>query len=244
MAHASFSEHRRDLLPTITKTWGDHLHDVVVDEVGRGAWPTVRACWHRALELAGGQGHVLAAQDDFSLVPGAPELMGALSNRFPERILAFRWPKASCSWLWHLAVRDDTYWAKCNHAWTGGSVALPVALAEEFLVWADRFDAAGGDRYEHLDDVRLDLWALASGNPMWRLRWTLIHHEGDDYSIVRGGRRPPSPEMGVVASAAELPSLDDPKWNETEVPEYTDYPEGLRLSACAMLKGKPAELGL
>lgn len=244
MAHASFSRHRVELLPTITKSWGDHLHGIHCDDIRQGAWPTVRTCWRKALELAEGQGHVLAAQDDFELIPGAPELMNALSDRFPDRILAFRWPKASCSWLWHMAVDQGKYWARCNHGWTGGAIALPAQRCEEFLEWAERFDDLGGRNHNHADDARLDMWTLATKIPVWRTRWTLMNHRGDDYSVVRNAGRMPSPEMGVVASVDEIPSLDDEQWDDPEAPEYTEYPEGFRLTASTMLRGRQQALGL
>lgn len=244
MAHASFSRHRQGLLPTITKSWGDALHHIIADDVQQGAWPTVRSCWHKALELADGKGHVLAAQDDFEVIPGATALMNALSDRFPDRILSFRWPRASCSWAWHQAVGMDVYWARINHAWTGGAVALPTARCEEFLTWAERFDELGGRNHQHADDARLDMWTISTGIPVWRTRWTLMNHRGDDYSVVRNAGRMPSPEMGKVASCEEIPGLDDPKWDVTEVPEYTEWPEAFRLTASTMLRGRQRELGL
>lgn len=243
MAHASFSHHRRDLLPTITKSWEGRLAHIIEDDIRQGAWPTVRSCWHKALELADGQGHVLAAQDDFELVPGAAGLMDGLSDKFPDRILSFRWPQASCSWLWHQAVDEGSFWGKVNHSWTGGAVALPVALCEEFLDWAERFDEYGGYRYSHMDDARLDMWTIGTKKMVWRTRWTLMTHRGDDYSVVRSGAPNASPEMGRVSSVTEVPGLDDARWGAVDAPRYTEIPEGFRINASTMLRGNVAELG-
>lgn len=243
MAHASFSEHRRNLLPSIKETWGDHLDHIIADDVKQGAWPTVRSCWEKALELADGKGHVLAAQDDFALAKGAPELMVALCDKFPDRVISFRWAQASCSWLWHMAVDRDTCWATVNHAWTGGAVCLPVKTAEWFLEWADEFDALGGVNHIHCDDTRLDLFFLAQKIKVWRTRWTLMHHVGDEYSVIRKMANV-SPEMGRVASVAEVPGIDDPRWNDTDVPNYDEYPEAFKLSASTLLRGRQKQMGL
>jgi hypothetical protein len=243
MAHASFSSHRRELMPQILESWDGYLDHIIEDDIGQGAWPTVRSCWHKALELAEGKGHVLAAQDDFLLAKGAPELMDGLSDKFPDRIISFRWAQASCSWLWHQCVDQDLAWGKVNHAWTGGAVALPIPVAEEFLEWAERFDDLGGASQIHLDDARLDLFFLGTGRMVWRPRWTLMHHLGDDYSVIRGMPNL-SPEMGRVASTAEVPGLDDPRWDRTDVPEYNEWPEAFRLTASTMLRGRQAAMGL
>lgn len=244
MAHAAFSPQRQELMPSVAATWGDHLHHIIADDVKQGAWATVRSCWQKALEISDGKGHVLAAQDDFTVAAGGAELMTQLCAKFPDRVISFRWPRASCSWLWHLAVDRDTVWAKANHAWTGGAVALPAYRAEEFLTWAERFDELGGRNYPHADDARLDMWSLSTGIPVWRTRWTLLHHVGGSFSVVRNGATNDSPEMGLVADVAEVPSLDDPRWDDTDVPEYDEWPEGFKLNASTMLKGRGAQLGL
>jgi hypothetical protein len=244
MAHAQFAEQRREMLPRVTASWEDRLDHIVEDRLKAGAWPTVRACWQTGLELGGHQGHVLAAQDDFVLAEGAAELMADLCEQFPDRVMSFRWPQASCSWLWHHVEKRDVCWARTNHAWTGGAVALPAALVTEFLEWAQRFDDAGGHRYEHMDDARLDMWTLATGTTVWRTRWSLMKHIGDSYSVVRRNARTISPEMGLVDNVDEVVPLSDSRWAVTEVPEYTDWPEAFRLNASTMLKGRQRELGL
>lgn len=227
----------------IVETWGDHLDHIIADDVQQGAWPTVRSCWQKALEIGGGKGHVLAAQDDFSLCHGAPELMTQLCDKFPDRIISFRWAQASCSWLWHQAVDEDSAWGKVSHCWTGGAVALPAADAEEFLSWSEEFDDLGGRNHIHLDDARLDLWMLATKRLVWRTRWTLMHHTGDEYSVIRR-RENRSPEMGLVSSTDEVPKIDDPRWDRTDVPTYAEYPEAFRLTASTMLRGRQKDMGL
>lgn len=259
LAHARFSRDRRELLlgtpgrPGVLASWDGRV-DMVVCDSARSAWHTVRAAWEEALELSGGQGHLMVAQDDFALARGGAALIEGLCERFPDRVFSFRWCDEVEPWAAPWVAETDQCYLQVAHAWSGGCLAVPAPLIEDFLAWSVAYERVlrevewhkrdyVEDVLRHKDDLRLDLFLISRGVTVWRTRWSLLRHLGD-ISEVRMGVRPPSVEVNVVDDVDGLPPLSDPRWVGEDAPACLAIPEGYRNAVETLFGRHAGRLGL
>lgn len=259
MAHAKFSRDRREILlgtpkrPGVLASWDGRVDMVVCDDQ-RSAWHTVRAAWEEALEISGGEGHLMALQDDFQLAAGGAALIEGLCERFPDRVFSFRWCDEVEAWAEPWVAEADECYLQVAHAWSGGCLAVPAALIEEFLAWSVDYERVlrsvewhkrdyVEDVLRHKDDLRLDLFLISQQVTVWRTRWSLLRHLGD-VSEVRMGVRPPSVEVNVVDDVSGLPPLDDPRWAGEDAPACLAIPQPYRNAVETLFGYHAGKLGL
>lgn len=242
------------MLPDVLASWEGRVDIVVCDDRRQGAWATVRAAWEEALDLSGGQGHLIAVQDDFLMAKGGAALVEGLCEAHPERTFSFRWCDEVESWAVPWVNSTGECFIQVSHSWSGGCVALPAALVSEFLAWTVAFERVlrkvpfhkqdyVDDLLFHRDDLRLDLFLISKGITVWRTRWSLLEHIGD-VSEVRMGVRPPSVEVNLVRDVAELPPLDDPRWGGENAPACLAVPHAYRNAVECLFGDWSVELGL
>lgn len=238
MAHCRASRDRREMLPRVLASWDGRVDMVICDDKFAGAWSTVRAAWEEALELSGGKGHLMVAQDDMRLAKGGADMIEGICAARPDDVLSFRWSDESEAWMESWVEAEDQCFVQVADIWSGGCAAVPAPLVKRFLAWSVQWEKVlrevpyhkpeyVDDMLKHRDDTRLDCAFLAWDIPVWRCRWSLLEHLGD-VSEVRMGVRPPSVEVNLVRDVAELPPLTDPRWTATEVPTCLTVPDGYR----------------
>lgn len=254
LAHARFDAARRGMLPGVLDSWEGGVAAVVHDDERRGAWATVREAWEQALALADGRGHILIAQDDYTMATGGHKLMVGLCDRYPDRVMCFRWPAKIDRWAGPWVEAEDACWIQVSYAWSGGCVAVPAELAREFLGWCEEYQRVLRSirRHKpefldhvlrHRDDFRLDLWLISRRELLWRCRWSLLHHLGD-ISVVQGGRRAESPEMHLVDTVDDLPAVDDPRWVGWDAPSCQAIHPDYQSSVEQLFGDRAGEVGL
>lgn len=146
-------------------------HDVVTDPYREGVWPTTRRAWLRALELAEAEelSHVMVMQDDMLPVRGFGEGSTEALRANPNVVVNFFCSRPT---LAEQARELGVHWGIAQDGTWGGTMAMPVDMARDFLAWEERMVPAD---YPH-DDRRVTMYILTHYGTIWMTLPSLIEH--------------------------------------------------------------------
>lgn len=182
----------------LSRLQGAAVH-VEADTERKGVWPVALACWKAGLES--GAEHIAVMNDDALPCLGFPEVAAAALKAKPQDIVCFYANGCTDAELAVSGVR----WKRSADAFVGVAGAMPRALVEEFVAFAE--DGFLEDRGPLPDDTRLALWAMATGRPILTTLPSLVDHQrpaeslaGNETHDWRRPSVPPWEDAGVMAS--------------------------------------------
>ena len=149
-----------------------------VDWDRKGPWHNARQCW---LTSPFGATHRLVIQDDAIPCEGFLDAARRAIKAKPEAILCFYTGRADMT---RAAEVDGCSWLALDTLIWGLGLCMPVAWAREFVAWAD----ANIDPAWIADDMRVLLWALVKGRPIYCTVPSLLQHDQGVESIVIPGQ--------------------------------------------------------
>lgn len=147
---------------------------IVEDTYSEGLMATARRAWHAFPFDAT---HHLVLQDDVAVCRDFVRSVCKVITHKPRDPIGLYAPRK----VIEEARAAGSAWAVINDGVWGQAVLLPVPLWRMFFLWCDLH--FNGDAYPH-DDIRLMLFCLSKGLPVWTTVPSLVEHLCPSDSII------------------------------------------------------------